>query len=722
MSDRTNYYFKQAVTESELNDGFTDAENADHHLMMDQGLSGIFSGGAAAQHSPLADLTIDIAGPMIAYDSNGQRIYIPGPTLNVNCAQDSSAVSTAVAGAGNEKWVSVTAKFTRVLSDPRIDGNSNTVYFLETESYQIVVTQGGEAALGTATRPALDPNGLLVCDVHRTFGQTQILNADIDATSATGRRQDTYVFAGSPVAIRAGVPKDAVQAMLTALNNHINNLVGHPASAISYAGGSAWADGSTNPATDVESQLDKILTDLGGGTTGTAKISGAAVAGTRFSVAAAKLSTQLSNIVGAVDGIQTNGADTLKQVANVAALRAIVAASRPANACVLVLGVGLFAFDAARLGADDGRYVIKPTDIASVVSPGRWVSVSFASIKAGLVKAALNWAIPNTGLGPLHRSTYSDFDKIWYVCEDGGSDVVKYSLDFGQTWAALTITGGAALACFQLGVDGAGNLVIVNGSSTRIYTYTKAGGTWNNALTPLAGTPQSPHVFFESVSGLWVIYYYDAIGLKYQVFTAPDRVTWTSDTASLPASFVSPTATSPHLGVGNGKAVVAGPYPANAVKLAWRSLGGAGWTEVTLASALAITGLSDPVYNAADGTWMIAVYGTAAGKNETEFWRSVDDGVTWTLAATIANSSMQVKTLACSGVMWVGMTVDGFIVYSTDSGSTWFNAGIQAGSAAPTQNYLSGGGGGFLYTESNGTGNVMRASHRYEPANLTALS
>lgn len=44
---------------------------------------------------------------------------------------------------------------------------------------------------------------------------------------------------------------------------HITDPIdAHDASAISYAGGPAWADATTNPASDVETQLDKIISDL----------------------------------------------------------------------------------------------------------------------------------------------------------------------------------------------------------------------------------------------------------------------------------------------------------------------------------------------------------------------------------------------------------------------------------------------------------------------------
>jgi len=44
---------------------------------------------------------------------------------------------------------------------------------------------------------------------------------------------------------------------------HLNDAVdAHDGSAISYDGGPAWADGTTNPAAEVETQLDKVITDL----------------------------------------------------------------------------------------------------------------------------------------------------------------------------------------------------------------------------------------------------------------------------------------------------------------------------------------------------------------------------------------------------------------------------------------------------------------------------
>ncbi len=83
-------------------------------------------------------------------------------------------------------------------------------------------------------------------------------------------------------------------------------LGGASASSVYYNGGPAWADTSTNPATTVENQLDKIITDLGGSTTGTAKISGNALTAAgpgpgTDTIGSASLLTQLQNLLNLIN-------------------------------------------------------------------------------------------------------------------------------------------------------------------------------------------------------------------------------------------------------------------------------------------------------------------------------------------------------------------------------------------------------------------------------------
>ena len=78
------------------------------------------------------------------------------------------------------------------------------------------------------------------------------------------------------------------------------------AQGIAYGGGPAWADTTANPATTVENQLDKVLTDLGSGS-GTAKIAGAAV-GPSSDVPADTLFTQLGSVVTLINNTKNQTA------------------------------------------------------------------------------------------------------------------------------------------------------------------------------------------------------------------------------------------------------------------------------------------------------------------------------------------------------------------------------------------------------------------------------
>lgn len=273
MSDRLNYYFRQKVTEAELDEGFALLEAADHNFTTDLDLVGIARGLTVTQRGAGANLSIDIAAG-VAYDKNGARANVPG-TQNVDVSVDESSVSTDVSGGANSKIISVFLKFQRVLSDPRTDGNSVTVYFSETEGFTFVVRQSAEAV--TPTPVALDTAFILLADITRAFGQTTIVNGNI----GVARREDTFVRAGTPYSVRLGRVKDVVHdiydklnvedaamlagdaAQAAALAAHIASATAHAAGNLTYAGSGFWADGATSvPATDLETALDDIVADL----------------------------------------------------------------------------------------------------------------------------------------------------------------------------------------------------------------------------------------------------------------------------------------------------------------------------------------------------------------------------------------------------------------------------------------------------------------------------
>jgi hypothetical protein len=296
MADRLDYFFRQRVTEAELDLGFELCERAERNLAADLGFVGVVAGAVVSQHAPVPDLTVDVSGPGAVYDQLGERVFFSS-LQNVNVAQDDNGVSTAVAAGGNEKIVSVFVKFDRALSDPRVDGNSLTVFFRRDESFKFIVAQGAEAPAGTALPPPLRSDAILLADVVRTFGQTQVLNANI----MTARRQDAFVVAGSPRSLRRGRTIEAVSDLLGLYNAHVGGSSDrHPASSVDYAGGGNWADGTTNPATTVEAQLDKLIADLAA-TSGAPKVGAAATAGAPNALVAGSVKSQINALLDFVN-------------------------------------------------------------------------------------------------------------------------------------------------------------------------------------------------------------------------------------------------------------------------------------------------------------------------------------------------------------------------------------------------------------------------------------
>jgi len=303
MANRLDYFFRQRLTEAELDLGFAALEQADHDLAADLGFVGVLANAVVSPHAPVPNLTVDVSGPGSALDQQGQRIFFSA-LQNVNVAQDDNAVSTEVSAAGKEKIVSVFVKFDRALSDPRIDGNSLTVFFRRDESFKFAVAQGAEAAAGEAIPPALRSDAILLADVTRRFGQAQI---GADAIS-TARRQDAFTLPGAPRSLRRGRTSEALSDLLGFYNAHaIGTADRHAAAAIDYAGGAPWADGTTDPAATVEAQLDKIIADLAA-IGGAAKIGAAATAGAPGAFGAGSVKSQLDALLGFLNGHVTAAA------------------------------------------------------------------------------------------------------------------------------------------------------------------------------------------------------------------------------------------------------------------------------------------------------------------------------------------------------------------------------------------------------------------------------
>ncbi|RTL16317.1 MAG: hypothetical protein EKK55_24520 [Rhodocyclaceae bacterium] len=252
-----DWYTGQLVAQEEMDDAFAQLEAADRDVVADGGATGIYSGLGVTEKSGGANLTVDVATGT-AYGPSGERMRA-GSTANVNCAVDKNGVTTTVTVNIEQRILSVIMTPDRTLDDPRTDATNSTVYWIRNEAYRIELIQGAQAVV--ATPPAIPAGSILLADITRLFGQTQILNADINLT---GRRQDQIAITGSPFGVRRGKVKDAFSDVVGRYNSHVTGgLDQHNASDIVYGGSGFWADGSTTVAAgQLGPAISEIVSDL----------------------------------------------------------------------------------------------------------------------------------------------------------------------------------------------------------------------------------------------------------------------------------------------------------------------------------------------------------------------------------------------------------------------------------------------------------------------------
>lgn len=184
--DQLNWYFKQRVSFSEMQDAFTKAEAADHALLTDLFTGGFLIGNVTVVEDSPQSQEVQV-GAILAYDNLGQRV--------VEAAQNFSFVGDDDPGLATQARLYV--KFTRDESDPVTDGLNNIINFTQDEGAVL------ERDLGTpgGGLPALRVDeSILLANINIPAAAAVITNADIDATVQnlqTGFSQDQ--LSGSPI-------------------------------------------------------------------------------------------------------------------------------------------------------------------------------------------------------------------------------------------------------------------------------------------------------------------------------------------------------------------------------------------------------------------------------------------------------------------------------------------------------------------------------------------
>lgn len=640
MADRKDYYYKQKVTEAELDAGFEGLEEADRAIISDLGLVGVAL-GSVNQRGAGANISVDV-NTHIAYDDSGQRILVPS-VINQPVAVDYLSASTDVSTTGHSKILSVFLVFQRNLSDPRLDGNSVSVFFDRAEGYAVVVKQGAEATSPTA--PPLESGKVLICDITRTFGQTQILNSNI----SVARRQDMMRLTGAgPVTLSATTAKGIAQALQDALNAHISGATNaHAATAIGYAGGPAWRDATTNPAATVEAQLDKIITDLGDSSVnGSARISSLSVSGVNVLLASGSVRSQLVSVLGQLD-----------------TLWASLISSAPGAA-----GSGLVGADAlTNLPLGTVHSQLSALDTRSFTSR---------------ISPALNWAERGVAVGVTIQDSVSplaccdvntnaalvssNHSARYVTVSHNGSSSKSYTSEDGQAWIER---GTVALSTGPSAIDFGNSKFVVTDPSQASVQYSVKGETWSTGITlPANGAT----VFFGAAfsGGRW---YWGCTDGSISYSSDPNTP---STQPTIPGAWVGKSISQ---FATNGTIIVATSL-VSYNKCLTSSDGGTTWLERTLPSTQSWTGVA---FDAVGG--FIAFGPSGAAKST--------DGITW-IATNLPNGG--IRSLAADGAgLWIATTNGGDyggVAYSTDVGTTWAN--VQVG-----ENIVVSGWSRVIYTQ-----------------------
>ena len=173
-----------------------------------------------------------------------------------------------------------------------------------------------------------------------------------------------------------------------------------------------------------------------------APVSVPAASGTRFSLAAGVLPTQLAAIQAQIDSTLSSGADTIKQFASISALRAAGAPSYTTAAVATVPTFGLFVWTPGSSATDDGLFVIQPTGVSG---SGRWLSMTAQiGVANGLAKLDGSGKAANVKNGLVSIQVLQGVANF-----SGNGSITGYSMTFSSTVAgdSILLIGSASMNC-----------------------------------------------------------------------------------------------------------------------------------------------------------------------------------------------------------------------------------------------------------------------------------
>jgi hypothetical protein len=579
---------------------FEQAQSADHDIAADNALTGIQDGLTVTENHLGADLSVDIVQG-VGYSSEGLRVFEADALTNLDCSVDEYGVSTAVGTGGNERWLSVFARFDRDLQDPAIDGNGLQVWTKQLEDCELIVRQGAEDTIASAVKPALIDNAVLLADINLVFGQTTIQTA---THIKLERRQDWIRLTGTTLPdFVFGNAHDAIEDIWNTLDTWAGS--GSP-----FTFTSTWVDGKTvkgvsAPPTNVKEALDAIVYDL-------SRTSGA-------------LPDPGARLIG-INGYTASGGNVTWPASNVK--QAIIAVADAVDTFVDTLSVNSWAFPLSNFKKflNDYPNAGYPEGVLWHPNNGKWIS---ADINVYVSDDGQEWnAVSAHTLASGVDNDAATIDTTRYILGLTISGNLEYCTDPDGSWSTDSGLGGSG-SLFRLATKfPSSDSIMAHRGNSLTFCPTGVGGTWATPTTPPSGITGIASGLVWIGGSNW-IFGAKSTGSGTRIFlSTDDGDNWTEVAASPLTTFLG---SDINVNQNTGAIVAVGEQDVAAVAMILRSTdNGATFTPSTINYPPALTSLDKKLYRViyvAGTTWVAA--GTTGHADMSNIVVSHDDGVTW---------------------------------------------------------------------------------------------
>ena len=221
--DRRTFYYGQPVQQDELNAAFQAVDQGFSDREIDHGSYGVCEHPAGTPPNMLqaTELGVPAMGAQVAIGRaitpEGDRMVRLVSTDTVNLALDKDGVSTIPSG-GNERYISVFMVPAYQESDGRVDNNGTAINFVKQLLHAFEVVSGAEASAGTAVKPAVRTDAVLLFDVLLNNSSTTITNPSTPTSPALDEIDETRKEWYTRRAVR-GIFNDSVEAKYLKLKN-----------------------------------------------------------------------------------------------------------------------------------------------------------------------------------------------------------------------------------------------------------------------------------------------------------------------------------------------------------------------------------------------------------------------------------------------------------------------------------------------------------------------